>query len=489
MSQFIPISRGQRQFVSAPTGEIKIPAFPGVPSPPRKPSMLILLAPTGAMFLLSMAVSFLTGSSGMGTFLLISGPAMSLVAFLRYRQQKQEVEDETKRVLTAYNNRLKQVLDLAKSFHDQQMAALIWRYPPPGSFLPWVTERHHRIWEHRPGQPDFLDLRLGIGRRAPSYTLRLPPVDIPELAPQPLLEAHQEAAPYQRLEAAPVGWALERHNSLAVVGELALRQSLARALLAQITALHAPEDLQLWAFFPPSQVDRWEWLKWLPHTAAIRGRSDFRQLAFQADDLQRACSALMDELEARRLRIDAGRPLESPTLVLLVTEPALIAGEPLLERLVQQEDLNIKLILLAPNASSLPNGLAGWVDIHGREQAVLHHGSDGSPSTFVPDQLEWKTAEQMARAMAPLRLADDANGEPLPDEIQLLDLTDVPSLEEMDLSQRWQEALTRPPQLKTPLGMRTGNRPLVIDLKQNGHGPHGLIAGTTGSGKSELLLT
>ena len=87
LSQSVFITRGQRQYRSLPTGEIKIPNFPGVPSPPRKPSLLILLAPTGAMLALSLLVGLITKSPTMGTFLLISGPAMSLVAFLRYHQQ------------------------------------------------------------------------------------------------------------------------------------------------------------------------------------------------------------------------------------------------------------------------------------------------------------------------------------------------------------------------------------------------------------------
>lgn len=441
------------------------------------------------MFALSLVVSIITGSPGMGTFLLISGPAMSLVAFLRYRQQKQEVESERERILAAYDNRLNQVLEIAASFHSQQMEALAWRYPSPGDFQSWVRERNHRLWERRPGEPDFLDLRLGTWRSAPSYTLRLPAIDIPDLAPEPLLRAHQRAAPYQWLEAAPFGWNLDQQGSLAIVGELALRQAFARALVAQITTLHAPEDLQLWALFPPSQVDRWAWLKWLPHTAVLQSGDNIHHLAYQPEDLRRLCSALMDEMEARRLRVESGLQLEEPTLILLVTDPTLLTGEPLLDKLVQHQDLKIKLILLAPHASSLPNGLRGWIDIQSREQATLIEGPESTTATFVPDGLDWKSSDDLARKLAPLRLVDDAGGEPLPDEIQLLDLIDPPSLERLDLAQRWLESLRHPPQLKTPLGMRTGNRPLVIDLKQSGHGPHGLIAGTTGSGKSELLLT
>ncbi|MCK4692316.1 MAG: AAA family ATPase, partial [Anaerolineales bacterium] len=77
----------------------------------------------------------------------------------------------------------------------------------------------------------------------------------------------------------------------------------------------------------------------------------------------------------------------------------------------------------------------------------------------------------------------------LPDEIRLLDLVGCADLESLDIESRWLEASSHSPSLNVPLGMRHGKRPLLIDLKQSGHGPHGLIAGTTGSGKSELLLT
>jgi S-DNA-T family DNA segregation ATPase FtsK/SpoIIIE len=489
VSRSIYLTRGQRQYRTAPTGEIKIPNFPGVPSEPRKPSWLILLAPTGAMLALSLLVSFLTDSPSMGTFLLISGPAMSLVAFLRYHQQKRDVESETARVLTAYNKRLSQVLKIADGFQAQQLDSLAWRYPPPEELLGWVKHRSSRIWERRPGEPDFLNLRLGTHTTSPSYELKLPPIDIPELAPIPLLEAHRKASPYLKLEKAPFGWDLDKHGSLAIVGEHALRQSLARALVAQVAALHAPDEVQLWALYPPSEVDRWAWLKWLPHTAALQNSNDRRRLASQSTDGQRIISTLTDEIQARGLRINAKQKLDTPTLLLLVTQPGLVAGEPLLEKLLNHAELGVKIILLAPDSSSLPNGFHGWIELHNRENATLHQGPQGSKTTFNPDGLGWRTSEKLGRGLAPFRLAENTVGDPLPDEVQLMDLVDPPSLKSLDLEERWREALCRPPHLKTVLGMRTGNRPLVIDLKQNRHGPHGLIAGTTGSGKSELLLT
>jgi S-DNA-T family DNA segregation ATPase FtsK/SpoIIIE len=441
------------------------------------------------MLALSLLIGLITKSPTMGTFLLISGPAMSLVALLRYRQQSQEVTRETNRILTAYNNRLQQILEIAKGFHDQQLEVMAYNYPPPAIYQEWVVQRSQRLWERRPGHADFLDLRLGTHTASPSYDLRLPTIDIPELAPEPVLAAHRLAAPYLKLEDAPLGWDFARHSSLAIVGQQPLRQSLARAILAQLTSLHAPPEVQLWAIFSQSNVDRWEWLKWLPHTAGILQSGVQPRLAYESDAIQAVLSALLDELETRRLRIDAGQKQDRPTIILLVTDPGLITGEPILEKLISHKDLDMKVLLLASDPYCLPHGFDGWIEIHQSERAVLIDSQEGTNISFNPDQMGRKNSETHARSLAPVLLADETGSQTLPDEIQLIDLLDSPSLENLDLENRWLALQDHPPSLKTTLGIRTGGRPLIINLKQNGHGPHGLIAGTTGSGKSELLLT
>ena len=88
-----------------------------------------------------------------------------------------------------------------------------------------------------------------------------------------------------------------------------------------------------------------------------------------------------------------------------------------------------------------------------------------------------------------MELADSQTAGDLPDQIRLMELIGSPDVKRLDLKSRWLAALSRPPSLEVPLGMRHGSRPLIANLKQSGQGPHGLIAGTTGSGKSELLLT
>lgn len=72
--------------------------------------------------------------------------------------------------------------------------------------------------------------------------------------------------------------------------------------------------------------------------------------------------------------------------------------------------------------------------------------------------------------------------------VSFLDIYDVRSVEELDVWRMWMENHTYEG-LKSVIGHRAGSRPFVLDISDKYHGPHGLIAGTTGSGKSVMLET
>jgi len=480
--------RGQRQRPHLPQDEVEIPRYPPLPTRPQRMSKFLIIAPSFTMLIMALGMVFLFNNYTYAIIMFTISITYAGINIFRQREQEKRYQQELEKVQSAYARRIKEVEIELKLRREQQTTYLKTVYPLTKEIVTWAWEDSTRLWERSSRDEDFLDLRLGTGEVTSSYEINLPKIDIPELAPKQLVETKKMVLGYQSLVHMPITLSLSEEHTLALVGPPALREGLARSFLCQVVGLHAPRDVEIFAVYPSNKVNTWEWLKWLPHTHALHSGT-IRHLGYEAETIREVYSGLLDILDERVLK-KQDRELDGSTLILLVADPDLMQGEVVSQRILARgHELNARMILLAPNAQEVPEGFSARVSLSDDQIATLQLERRTRIQTLNPELTDLASAEKLARGLAPLQLADEHSPVGLPEEIRLLDLAGSPDLDLLDLERRWMEALSHPPELNVPLGMRHGQRPLVIDLKQSGVGPHGLIAGTTGSGKSELLLT
>jgi DNA segregation ATPase FtsK/SpoIIIE, S-DNA-T family len=488
----VDFKRGQRERFPFPEDEVVIPPYPQMPHPPRPMPWWMAFAPVGTILVISVAMAFFTKNFIMPLIMVGGSLIFPVVTLARRRRQVKEFEEDKTKIENAYRHRISEVEDELNSRSEEQKRYLISTHPPISRLLEWASGLNQRLWERRAMDGDALEVRLGTGEVRSSFKIQLPRVDLPELAPDLLLETVAMARNYERIEKMPLAYPLKKSVSLAITGPPALREAFARGMLCQIGGLHAPSDVEFFAVYPAKKASDWDWLKWLPHTQALQSLGARPHLAYEPDTIRELLGSLMDELHARDLRREENsRNAETaPFLLLLVTDLELVRAEAAVQRILTDgEELNAGVLFLAPNRREVPEGCAARVDLLDDRRAELIYTARSQVNAFRPDLVTLKTAESLGRQLAPIRLLDHQGLAELPDMVRLLDLVGCSDLETLDLEARWAEAFAHPPELKTPLGMRHGNRVLTADLKQSGAGPHGLIAGTTGSGKSELLLT
>jgi S-DNA-T family DNA segregation ATPase FtsK/SpoIIIE len=489
----ISFRRGQRQWKQLPADTVAIPNYPNEPSRPAALSWWLTLAPVLSIVVMSFGFGFLYKNFAYS--FLISGASLvyPAVMLLRQREQLRRWREEKEKIQQAYARRIEEVQRELSAKRQHQIDYLKLTYPAPSELAAWAHERSERLWERRSDDPDFLDVRLGIGDVPSTFGVRTPQVDIPELASPTLLEAREKAAAFMTTAGVPVAVALAKAGSLAVCGPQQLREAAMRAMLVHLAALHAPSEVELLAVLPARNISDWGWLKWLPHCRMLQAESNAVNLASEPDIVRQLLSNLMDRLQLRAQRpagAAAGSSHLIPHLMLVVVDPESVLGEAAIQRVLDDgRSLGASLMLALPNARDVPEGCQSWVDLEGDKRGLLYYKNEARTLVFEPDQVSSKQATQFARGLAPLEPEEPGAASDLPAQIRLLDLIGRPDLEALDIESRWLTALTRPPSLQVPVGAKAGRRSLVVDLKQSGHGPHGLIAGTTGSGKSELLLT
>src|SRR6266487_1394910 len=390
----------------------------------------------------------------------------------------------------------------------------------PAQVLLTATGPRRRLWERRADDPDTLKMRIGL-------------FDGP--AAIQLVPAAKDAA----LPAVPTSFCVPVSMRLTTTGVLGLAgpvdasRALARWLVAQAAVLHSPRDLSIVVLAAdPASGPHWNWVRWLPHCAP-RGSEDC--VALVGTDLESASkrvTELVAEVTARLAKAPAGaagggfgaaaaEPVADSDLgpkILVVLDGARqlrrIPGMPQL--LAAAKRTGIYAVCIDESARVLPEecavvlswdipgqgngnhhgvrvGAGGWsVASHGaappavRPFLIRGHGGafgQGGPA-MLADQVSVAWADRVARALAPVRdVSRDDSASMIPDSARLLDLIHMPDPSADLVLMAWQK---RGRTTKVPIGVSADGL-YILDLSADG--PHGLIAGTTGAGKSELLQT
>ena len=499
----VPFHRPARVFPEVPPSEpIVVAAPPTVPSGVRGAWLQLLIPILGSLGMIGFALIWSNV-----IFLAVAGGLAVLTAavYISLRlQQSRHAKRERRRNEVRYREHLAETERRLAGVAEAQRARLERVHPDPSRVWAWATSRRN-LWERRPEDPDFLELRVGLGAVPLAAAVRLDVGSNPltEYEPELLEAARSLVDRYERLELAPVTIPAATLGSLAVVGRPRDARPLARALLCELSAFHSPEDLRLLAYLPAEAEADWGWLKWLPHARAswLAGEEEAGRavaLAVEAQDLEVLLSQVVQPRIAHLDRVREAGPLAreirfQQAVVLVDGFRPGTSLDPALEELFERgTDLGVLVVALCERPEDVPSRIGavltledgGWLSY---EEAT----PDGRRERGLrADAAEVELCEGIARAMAPLRMRTQRGRATRVESEGLLDLLGM--AESMDVAAAW--AADRPDRslLRAPLGIGEDGSPMVLDLKEaaeDGMGPHGLVVGATGSGKSELLRT
>nr|WP_318784624.1 type VII secretion protein EccCa [Actinomadura algeriensis] len=393
-----------------------------------------------------------------------------------------------------------------------QREASAVRHPPPEA-LPDLARLPDRRWERRASDPDFLRLRIGTGTVPLARPLRSRLDGADPLAvhdPICLDAAERLVRHYGRIAGEPLPLPLPELGTVSIVADRAAGRDLARAIAAQLAATSSPADAGLAVVRDARLAREWDWLKWLPHNAAAELHDGPRPARLVAGNTLRMAELLERELAERTAAWQRrrGRPPGPGTRRLVVVldgeYQATLAGLAAAPPVPSLAMLGVHVIVLVADRREEPETVEARVTVDAAgglllERLVPPSGTEAGAEpaeppedlTGVADRAGPALLTELARQLAPLRVpADDAAGS-LHATIGLPDVLGVRDPAALDPARTWRP---RPPGdfLRVPIGVGPAGGPVLLDLKESafgGMGPHGLVVGATGSGKSEMLRT
>jgi S-DNA-T family DNA segregation ATPase FtsK/SpoIIIE len=451
----------RRYRIRQPQTSVEI-EFPAKPEEDEKPSFpwLMMVAPlilAGGMALVLKQPQYL--------LLAVMSPVMTLGSTVHGRQTRKRRKIKAE---TDFQQGTAEAMQQMESAVQEERLRRRSEAPDPATLVLAAMGPRGRLWERRSTDDDHLWLRVGLATQG----------SVVHIANHP---------------SPPPAWAVPVVVPLPVAGVLAISaptvtaRALARALVLQTGVLHSPDDVRVVVLTDESAEAEWDWVRWLPHAqldpsrgvVAIGNNPD--TVAARVRELQRNITARVDQRKS--LSTVAGRM--RPHVVLVVDGAKRFRSLPgMLSVLQDGPDVGIYSICLDEDRSLLPeeSGAVVTWDATTATATVEQHGTPALSGVAL-DLLDPRVCETAARAIAPIHRIGGEGAGGVPAAARFLELADLDPPSGAAMSSRWQASGRGPRAL---LGMAE-HGPLVLDLAVDG--PHGLVAGTTGAGKSELLQT
>lgn len=367
------------------------------------------------------------------------------------------------------------------------------------------------LWTHRPEHQGFLGLRFGLGTVPSRVPFEEP--NFSETETEYRREVEDCLAQFREIEGVPVVSQLRSSGSFGLAGSRGLVDDVARGMVLQLVGLHSPAEVAVAAITSTRSRERWNWLQWLPHVGSSHSPLAGDHLAAGSASGSGLLARLEDLLDLREAALQSSGPAHRPGIhgetadvpapvlpsVLVIIEDDAPVDRGRLTRLVERgPDSGVHVLWVAAGVEALPAACRDFMAVdgeHGTTTGQVRLGRHTYPVSC--ESLDAELAGQLARMLSPVvdagkPLEDDSN---LPRAVSYAALIGKDFLDNPQaVAERWQEnnsvRSTAVANRKDNGSLRAlvgskGVEPLYLDLKNEG--PHALVGGTTGAGKSEFL--
>lgn len=462
-------------------------SFPSQEMDDNQRALWLLILPPAMMLIVMTVVVLLIPR---GIFIIISIVMFtttimtSTIQYFREKKKRKRREEQRQRV---YSNYLRQKQEELQALAEKQKMVMAYHFPGFEEMKAMAQTISARIWERSLDSEDFLQFRVGRAEVPSSYQVAVGSLDFANREVDQLLERSQEIIKaYQRVKNVPLPIDLSS-GSIGLVGKDAIVQREIQQIIGQLAFFHSYNDVRFIAIFDQAHYENWEWMKWLPHFQLPH--SFAKGFIYDEKTRDQLLSSIYEMLRERDVDEAKANKTFAPHFVFIVQNRQLISEHLIMEYL-EGEDRGIGLSTIfateaKENLTDSIHTLIRYINSEEGEILIDRHRAVHTP--FMLDEHQEKGNETYARLLHSL---DHQKGmsNSIPEMVSFLELNEAKESADLDIEGKWRRSHPSK-SLAVPIGLKGRQDKVELNLHEKAHGPHGLVAGTTGSGKSELLQT
>ncbi|MFI3307543.1 MAG: type VII secretion protein EssC [Mycoplasmatota bacterium] len=495
-----------RRFIS--TFEFKV-AAPPTPDKEEELPFILLLGPmltmgmTSAVSLLNVMIKLNNGETTLGEswMTLVIAIAMMTTTLLwpnltkKYKKkQKAKKEAERRTKYSIYLEKKKKLLNIENS---NQRQILIENLLNLNDCYDIIKNRKRTLWERKISQQDFLTVKVGTGNLPLDANINFNEdefiIDEDDLKKQ----TEEVINTYKTLGSVPVGYSFFNQKVTAIMGIDNKVDSFINNVILQLLTFHSYDDLKIVVFTDEKNIGLWEYLKIIPHSF-----SNDKQIRFFTtnDEEEKKVSAYLEQefikrtAEASRDKVENESAENKTTYLpyyLILTDDFLSIRKLGITELIMnsKENYGFGFMIKENKLGKLPSECETFINIGSNKSTILCNSIDNSYQHEFNDEInDSYDMFDCSKILANIPIEFEFDYRNLPNSLSFLEMYNVGKMEQLNVVNRWR--LNDPTKsLRSIIGVNDTENKIYLDLHEKNHGPHGLIAGTTGSGKSEFIIT
>lgn len=483
------------------TKKVKIDAPPHIQEKQETPLLLVLGSSLsmGVMMIISIITAIQGKANGTASTqetviaLITAGVmliAMLVIPFVNVKyDKKQKIKYEEKRQ-KRYKHYLNSKIMTINNIMDKQKEILFENYPSGEQCANIILNKNSRLWERKIEDHDFLSLRIGIGNVPLKIDVNYPEEQF-QMEDDNLREIVSNIAKESKfIEDTPIVTSLvEKNISAIILKDKELKERYIQNIILQLITFQSYEDLKLVFFLKKDKLKIWEYVKMLPHVW-----DDTKQIRFFAEDYEdmKEISRYLEEvLKSRTEYQDANYKSFSPYYLIITDNYKQIENLRFITEMLKiKTNIGFSLLCITQDLVQLPNECKTFISIEKGEGILFDNEISSTTQRKVKlEQINDIPFEKISQILSNIPIRFKAVGSSsLPKSYTFLEMFNVGRIEQLNILDRWKRNDSTL-SLKTPIGIDSTGNSIVLDVHEKFHGPHGLIAGSTGSGKSEFIIT
>lgn len=425
----------------------------------------------------------------MSAMMLVS---MILIPILTRKWEKHEKKRFEKKRQLRYRKYINSKIVKVNGIMDEQRKILNENHVTAEECEKIILEKDARLWERKIEDHDFLAIRAGTGDVPLEIDVTYPKESF-AMEDDNLVEILNSIATQSRtLDNAPIALSLAQKNiSSVIVQNDEIKQRYMKNIIMQLIALHSYVDLKIAFLVKEDKQDQWDYVKMLPHV--WNSTNQVRLFADNSNDMKTISKYLEEVLENRAENVNERTDYKqfSPYYLIITDDYKQIENLKIITDVLKlKQNLGFSLLCITDDLTQLPNECKTFVTVE--ENGCRIFESENSATTqkeFVIDaDRDWNFAG-VSKVLSNIPIKYSASGSNLlPSSYTFLEMYDVGRVEQLNVYDRWKNNDTTI-SLQSLVGIDATGVPVSLDVHEKYHGPHGLIAGSTGSGKSEFIIT